>query len=85
MNGEQPKKLNGTITKHTGVTISLVIALMGVVYFFATSNATIQAEVGNIKDDYMPKGELNQRLFNIEGDVSETKAAVSEIRNYLIK
>ena len=85
MNGDQAKKLNGNITKHTSVSIGLILALAGVVWFFASSNATIQAEVGNIKNDYMPRGELNQRLLNIEDDVEETKDAVVELRNYLIK
>jgi len=82
MNGDDAKKI---INRHTGVSIGIGVIVIGAVWFMATSDASLEARVDNINGDYMPRGELNQRLLNIEGDVLETKNAVAEIRNYLIK
>ena len=85
MNGNDAKKLNGTINRHTGVSIGLIIALMGVVWWFATTNTRIEAavesntrEVSTLNEDFMPRGELNQRLLNIEG-------GIERIEGYLLK
>ena len=62
MNGDDAKKI---INRHTGVSIGIGIIVVGAVWFMATSDATLEARVGSIDGDYMPKGELNQRLLNM--------------------
>lgn len=75
MNGDEAKKI---VNRHTVVSIGLVISMLSAVIGGTMFLTKVRADVDSIKDDYIPRGELNQRLINIE-------SGVKDIKDYLLK
>jgi len=92
MNGDDVKKLNNTINKQSVISVGLMIIIIGAVITGTVFITKVRADVDNfgnevveIKSDYIPRGELDQRLMNIEEGQKRLQSSFSRVEAYLIK
>jgi len=71
-----------------GLLLSLIIAIVSATTYLVSANssqninlAVMDEKVKVISDNFIPRGELNERLSNIERDVSDIKSDIRKIAN----
>ena len=83
MNGDDVKTINKSIGRNTavsiGVVVSIVIGVAALATIIAKQGAVVEAHIDaplfhenmleRLENDYVQRGELNQRLLNIERSI----------------
>ena len=82
---EETKKL--IFDKQTLVPVTMVMTIIGVAFFVATTIAeiktnqsAIKVDVAEIKLDYVPRAEYQAQMANINDNLKHIKELVSEIK-----
>jgi len=83
---------NGTINKQSAISIGVVVIIIGAVVWIVSVTTNTSAKVDNmagvvstLDEKFIPRGELDQRLLNIEGGVERNGDGIQEIKAYIIK
>ena len=83
MNGEEVKKINGTINRSSAISIGVVVVMIGATFWIVSTMTNVQAKVQTVEetvqtldDDFVPRRELDQRLMNIESTLIRIEKSI---------